>query len=66
MEVMGEKSRMPIDNEGSGGSETESEMRRRNMYSDNGARSILMNSSVCRYVRVILHALYHIYTSHCW
>ena len=41
MEVMGEKSRMQINNEGSGGSETESEMRRRNMDSDFGDSSIL-------------------------
>ena len=33
------------------------------MYSDNGARSILMNSSVCRYVRAIQYTLYHNYTN---
>ena len=41
MEVMGKKSRMQIDNEGSGGSETESEMQRRNMDSNNGDSGIL-------------------------
>jgi len=48
-----------------GGSETESEMRRRNMDSASGDSSILMNSSVCRYVRAIQHSVYK-YAYYCW
>jgi len=59
MKVMSEKRRMQIDNDGSGGSETEGEMRRTNMDSNKRDSSILMNSSVCRYVRAIQHTLYH-------